>query len=77
MNLDKSILIVNGEPNSVFLEIFFKALNNKKIKSPIILISSEKILKFQMKNFNFKKKIKMIDYKKLNKSNINTIQSTD
>ena len=71
MNLDKSILIVNGEPNSVFLEIFFKALNNKKIKSPIILISSEKILKFQMKHFNFKKKIKMLDYKKLNKSNIN------
>tara|TARA_A100001035_G_scaffold234806_1_gene198061 strand:- start:1179 stop:2147 length:969 start_codon:yes stop_codon:yes gene_type:complete len=71
MNLDKSILIVNGEPNSVFLEIFFKALKNKKIKSPIILISSQKILKLHMKHFNFKRKIKILDYKKLNKFNIN------
>ena len=34
------ILIVSGEPNSVFLEIFFKTLK-LKIKSPLILISSE------------------------------------
>ena len=52
------ILIVAGEPNSVFLEIFFKALKNKKIKSPIILISSQKILKLHMKHFNFKRKIR-------------------
>ena len=31
------ILIVSGEPNSVFLEIFFKTLK-LKIKSPLILI---------------------------------------
>tara|TARA_Y100000591_G_scaffold312544_1_gene317087 strand:+ start:354 stop:1319 length:966 start_codon:yes stop_codon:yes gene_type:complete len=67
----KYILIVNGEPNSIFLEIFFKALNNKKFKCPIILISSEKILKLQMKYYNFKKKIRMLDYRKLNESNIN------
>ena len=36
------ILLVHGEPNSIFLEIFFKALK-KKFKTPIILISSEKI----------------------------------
>ena len=41
----KPILIVNGEPNSVFLEIFFKTLKNTKIKSPLILITSENILK--------------------------------
>ena len=34
------ILIVAGEPNSIFLEIFFKVLK-KKIKSPIILIASK------------------------------------
>ena len=55
MNYKNSILIVSGEPNSVFLELFFKA-HKKKIKSPIILISSEKLLKLQMNKLNFKKK---------------------
>ncbi len=62
----KPILIVAGEPNSIFLEIFFKTLKRKKIKSPLILISSEKILKLQMKHFNFKKKVRLLDYEKLN-----------
>ena len=52
----KPILIAAGEPNSIFLEIFFKTIKLKKIKSPIILISSEKILKKQMKKLKFKKK---------------------
>ena len=71
MKLKKSnfILLVHGEPNSVFLEIFFKALK-KKIKTPIILISSKKILKLQMKYFNFKKKIRVLDYKKINQYKI-------
>ena len=59
------ILILNGEPNSVFSEIF-KTLKKGKIKSPIILISSNKILKKQMKKLNFKKKIKLVNYKNLN-----------
>ena len=41
----KPILVNAGEPNSIFLEIFFKNFKIKKLKSPIILISSEKILK--------------------------------
>ena len=57
------ILVVGGEPNSIFLEIFFKTLKFHKIKSPIILISSEKILKKQMKRLKFKKKIKILDHK--------------
>ena len=57
------ILVVGGEPNSIFLEIFFKTLKYHKIKSPIILISSEKILKKQMKKLKFKKKIKILDHK--------------
>ena len=56
------ILIVGGEPNSIFLEIFFKTLKFKKIKSPVILITSEEILKKQMKNLILKK-IKLLDYK--------------
>ena len=65
------ILIVAGEPNSIFLEIFFKSLKFKKIKSPLILISSEKILKKQMIKFKFNKKIKLIDPKKLNNLKLN------
>ena len=38
------ILIVAGEPNSVFLEIFFKSIKNKKYKSPLIIIVSKKLL---------------------------------
>ena len=55
MNFKKYILIVGGEPNSIFSEIFFKAIK-KRIKSPIILIYSEKILRKQMKKLNLKEK---------------------
>ena len=65
------ILIVSGEPNSVFLEILFKTIKSKKIKSPIILISSEKILKKQMDKFGFKKKIKILNPDKLNDQKLN------
>ena len=67
----KYILIVNGEPNSIFLEIFFKALKYRKFNNPIILISSEKILKLQMKYFKLKKKIRILDHRKLDKYKIN------
>lgn len=57
----KPILIVAGEPNSVFLEIFFKALKYKKYKSPIILIASKKLLLLQMKKLNFKININFLN----------------
>ena len=65
---NKPIIIVNGEPNSIFLEIFFKAIKNNKFKSPLILISSLKILKPQMQKFKFKININMIDYKNFKKN---------
>ena len=43
------ILIVAGEPNSIFLEIFFKSIKFKKYKKPLILICSLQVLKLQMK----------------------------
>ena len=61
---NKPILIVAGEPNSIFLEIFFKAIK-MKIKSPLVLIASHKLLLMQMKKLKFKKKIKIIDIKKI------------
>ncbi len=66
----KPIIIVAGEPNSIFLEIFFKAIK-KKIKSPLLLIASKKLLKLQMNKLKYKKKIKLINYKKLNDYKIN------
>ena len=63
----KPILIAHGEPNSVFLEIFFKSLKYKKFKSPLILICSQKILKFQMKKLKFKMGIKILDPSMFNK----------
>ena len=50
------ILIVAGEPNSVFLEIFFKSIDYIKIKKPLILIASHKLVILQMKKFGYKKK---------------------
>ena len=43
------IIIVSGEPNSIFLEIFFKSLKYKKYKSPLIIIASKKLLQEQMR----------------------------
>ena len=59
------ILIVSGEPNSVFLELFFKIINHNIIKSPIILISSKKLLNLQMRELGFKYKIKLLNVSKL------------
>ena len=64
------ILIVAGEPNSIFLEIFFKVFNKNKIKSPIILISSKKLLELQMYKLNFKKKIRILEPSDLNNRKI-------
>ncbi len=60
------ILIISGEPNSIFSEILFKSLNKLKIHKPIILISSYKLIQHQMKKLNYKHKIKLIDHKKIN-----------
>ena len=57
----KPIIIVAGEPNSVFLEIFFKSLKFKKYKSPLIIVCSKKLLQEQMKKLKFNYKINIVD----------------
>jgi len=74
----KPILIVAGEPNSIFLEIFFKSISKNYFKSPIIIIVSQKLLIAQMKilGFNFKLNIINENYfhlKQLNNKKINII----
>ena len=65
------ILVVSGEPKSIFLEIFFKALKYKKYKSPIILICNKNFLISHIKKINFKKKIKVLELNQLNKYKLN------
>ncbi len=67
---NKPIIIVAGEPNSVFLEIFFKSIKKRKFLKPLILICSLKILKFHMKKLNFKKNINLINPFNINLKNL-------
>jgi 4-hydroxy-L-threonine phosphate dehydrogenase PdxA len=81
----KPIIIVAGEPNSIFFELFFKVIN-KKIKSPIILIASKKMILKQAKilkkkiNFNINNEFEIIkkknNLKKINLIDIDFIQSS-
>ena len=71
MNYKDYLLIVPGEPNSIFFEIFFKSLKKLKIKNPIIIIASEKLIKMQMKKLKFKKKIMVFTVNNFAKSKIN------
>ena len=75
---NKPILIVPGDPKSIFFEIFFKSLKSNRFKSPLILITSLNIFKHQMKRFKFNKSINLISVNELNnysffKSGINII----
>ena len=77
----KPIIVVAGEPNSIFSEIFFKSLKIKKFNSPIILIASYNLIKLQMKKLNIHKKIRLIKTldlkdKRLNNKKINLIDVT-
>ena len=77
--MDKEpIIIVSGEPNSVFLEIFFKSLKHNTYKSPLIIVVSKKLLQEQMKKLGYVFKIndvdkKINDFSKLNNNKINLI----
>ena len=65
----KPIIIVAGEPNSIFFELFFKVIK-KKIKSPIILIASKELIVKQAKvlrkkiSFNVTSEFEIIKKKK-------------
>ncbi|MGL3827108.1 4-hydroxythreonine-4-phosphate dehydrogenase PdxA [Candidatus Pelagibacter communis] len=72
------IIIVAGEPNSIFFEIFFKVFKKNNFRNPLVLICSKKTLMSQMTffkyNFNVKVlKIKNIKFYNLNNKSINII----
>ena len=60
----KPIIIVAGEPNSIFFEIFFRVIE-EKIKSSIILIASEKLILKQAKVLK-----KKINYNLVNENDV-------
>ena len=75
----KPIIVVCGEPFSIFSELFIKLYKSKyfsKFKKPIILIGSEKLFYEQAKKFKVNLKINSINnknyffQKKLKKINI-------
>ena len=68
---NKPIIIVPGQPESIFFEIFFKIINSNSFLSPLILIGSKKILLNQIKKFNIKKKIRLLNFEHLNKTKLN------
>jgi len=76
---NKPILIVLGEPNSIFSELLFKVFKKnylKKLDRPLLVIGSEKLLQSQMKTLKYSKKIKKVKFfrnTKLNNKNINII----
>jgi len=81
----KPIIIVAGEPNSIFFELFFKIIKYK-IKSPIILIASKNLIIKQAKilkkkiSFNITNELDIIKNKnnleKINLINVDFKQST-
>ena len=74
----KPIIIIAGEPNSIFFEIFFKSITTNYFKSPLIIIASKELMSQQMKKLGFNLKINLIteDYSnmsRLNNKKINII----
>lgn len=70
----KPIVIVTGEPNSVFLELFFKIYKKnikKNIKTPILLITSKDHLLMQMKYFKYNFKINIVNENDLSRIKFN------
>ena len=71
----KPIIIVAGEPNSIFFELFFKVVK-KKIKSPIIIIASKKLIIKQAKilkkriDFSVTNEFEIVKKSKLKKINL-------
>ena len=69
----KTLLIVLGEPYSIFSEILFKSFKHnsiKKIKKKIILVGSKELLEKQMIKLGFKFKFNEIKIQEINKLKI-------
>ena len=68
---NEPIIIVAGEPYSIFLEIFFKSVKRNIFKKPIILIVSHELFTRQMKALNYNLDFNIINEKKINFKKLN------
>ena len=73
----KPIIIICGEPNSIFSEILIKSFRKYKFEKPIVLIGSYKLISLQLKKLKLRWKIDKInnDYllKNLKKNTVSII----
>ena len=67
MSIKKPILIVAGEPYSVFSEILFKLYKNYKLKNPLVIIASHKLFEKQMEYLNYRISFNIINQNFSNK----------
>ena len=63
---NKPLIIIAGEPNSIFIEIYLKTIKKHCLKRPNILIISKNLLLKQMKFFKYNFKVNTIDLRKIN-----------
>ena len=76
MSSKSPILIINGEPHSIFIELLIKSFKKlRNLDRPIILICSNDIIKKHSKKFNFKFNINIVNknYSNFKKKKINLI----
>ena len=74
---NKPLIIVAGEPYSIFSEIFYKIFKSsfyKKYKIPIILIGSKNILEMQMKKMKYSYKINLIKKNEIKNTKLNNFE---
>lgn len=79
--VSKPIIIVGGEPNSIFSEILAKSFRSYKNNKPIILIGSYDLIVMQLKKLRLNVSLNLINYEKekfknlkINKVNIINIK---
>ena len=74
MKIKKPVIIVLGEPNSIFIEILSKFLKKivlkKKLKYPIIIIGSKKLINSQLKVLKINLDIELVNNKSFNFANL-------
>ena len=74
---NKPLIIVAGEPYSIFSEIFYKIFKSsfyKKYKIPIILIGSKNIIEMQMKKMKYSYKINLIKKNEIKNAKLNNFE---
>ena len=75
----KPIIVICGEPNSIFSELLAKSLKKFKNKKPIILLGSYNLIHLQLKKLGYRIKLKQIDPKNnlLKNTNLDKVNIID